>query len=162
PEIKERKDIFNTVVKTPVVGIGSNDYAYKKLGIFKASFEGVRQTYYITKNTLKGIWQMITGKRGVSDLSGPIKISQYSGQALKNGVDTFVFFIALISTTLGLMNLLPIPALDGGHIFFYILEIIRGKRLEDKIENILSKIGFSMLMLLMVFVTLKDFFGVFK
>jgi regulator of sigma E protease len=162
PEIKEKKDIFNAVIRTPVVGIGSNDYIYKKLGIFRAFFEGVEQTYSITKNTLKGIWRMIIGRGGMDDLGGPIKISQYSGQALRNGVGPFVFFIALISTVLGLMNLLPIPALDGGHIFFYILEIVRGKRLEEKIENILSKIGFGVLMLLMVFVTLKDFVGIFK
>jgi regulator of sigma E protease len=162
PSVKEKRDAFNNVMKTPQVGIMSDDFFYRKLSAPKAFFEGIKQTYVITKNTLKSLGQMIIGRRGVGDISGPIKIAQYSGQALKNGFGTFMYFVALISTSLGLMNLLPIPVLDGGHIFFYIIEVLRGKKMQERTENILFKIGFSFLASLMVFAILKDFIGIFK
>jgi regulator of sigma E protease len=162
PEVVEKRDIFNKTIKITRVGITSNDFFYKKLPFSNAFIEGIKQTYSITKNTLKGLGQMIIGRRGMDDLSGPIKIAQYSGQALKGGFGVFVYFIAIVSTSLGLMNLLPIPILDGGHIFLYLIEALRGKKISEKMENILFRLGFSFLVTLMVFAILKDFIGIFK
>ena len=80
---------------------------------------------------------------------------------MKNGIMSMIYFTALISASLGLMNLLPIPVLDGGHLLFYFLEAIRKKPLKEKTENMLFKIGFSILITLMIFVTIKDIIGIF-
>ena len=80
---------------------------------------------------------------------------------MKNGFMSIIYFMALISTSLGFMNLLPIPVLDGGHLLFYIIEAIRRKPLDEKIENFLTKIGFSILIVLMIFITFKDIMGIF-
>lgn len=160
-EIKEKDNGFGDNVKTPTIGIGSDDYIYKKITIFGSIVEGFKQVHTINKTTLKALGQMILGKRGLDDMSGPIKIAKYSGAAMKNGISSVIYFMALISTSLGLMNLLPIPVLDGGHLLFYILEAIRKKPLKENIENIFVKIGFSILITLMIFVTIKDLIGIF-
>ena len=103
---------------------------------------------------------MITRKRGIDGLGGPIKIAQYSGAMFKNGFESTMLFIAMISISLGLMNLLPIPALDGGHILLCLIAIIRRKELPEKLENILSYAGFGILIILMIFSTIKDLFDV--
>ncbi|MDR2760237.1 MAG: RIP metalloprotease RseP [Rickettsiales bacterium] len=162
PAIVEQRNIFNHITKTPQIGIASDDFLHLDAGFFESISEGVKKTFVITKNTLKSLGQMIIGKRGLEDLSGPIKIAQYSGQALRNGAGAFVFFIAVISASLGLANLLPIPILDGGHIFICLLEAIRGKRLGEKAELALFRAGMGFLTFLMVFVILKDFIGIFK
>lgn len=162
PIIKKRKDIFNNEVKTPVIGISGNDIQFLKLGIFSALTESFVQTWSITKNTLIVIGQMLAGRRGLDGIGGPIAIAKYSGSALKAGLGHFIFFIGTISLSLGLMNLLPIPVLDGGHILFSLIEIIIGRKVNEKVENIFYKIGFSLLTLVILFSVFKDIIGLFR
>lgn len=161
PVMKQETDKFNTKFKKSYVGIASDDYYYVKVGVFKAFVEAIKQAYSLSKNTLKAVWQMITGQRGLDGIGGPIKIAQYSGEAMKGGLGMFIYFIGLISTSLGLMNLLPIPVLDGGHVAMYLIEIVTRRQLNDKVQNILFKIGFSILLFLMSIAILKDFIGLF-
>ena len=93
-------------------------------------------------------------------MSGPISIAKYSGEAMKQGISVMIYFMALISVSLGLMNLLPIPILDGGHLMFYIIEAIRRKPLNEKVEETFNRLGFSLLLFLMIFVTIKDVFNI--
>lgn len=161
PEIVEKDDGFGNTVNVPVLGIGSNEPKYIKIGVFGSVKEGFKQIHKINTMTVKALGQIITGRRGLDDMSGPVKIAKYSGEAMKNGFMSIIYFMALISISLGFMNLLPIPVLDGGHLLFYIIEAIRRKPLDEKIENFLTKIGFSILIVLMIFITFKDIMGIF-
>lgn len=160
PTIIEKKDILGKTIKTPQVGIGASDIEHIKLNLFDSMKKSIDKIYSTCTTTLKVLWQMITRKRGVDGLGGPIKIAQYSGAMFKNGFESTVLFIAMISISLGLMNLLPIPALDGGHILLCLIAIIRRKELPERLENILSYAGFGILIVLMIFSTIKDLFDV--
>ncbi len=156
PEIK-----YDKKTKNPYLGIISNEAIHKKVGFFTAGGESLKQIWKISITTLKALGQMITAKRGFDDVGGPIKIAQYSGKAMKAGFSTMIYFIALISVSLGFMNLLPIPVLDGGHLLFYIIEAITKKPVNEKVENFLSKVFYGLLILLMLLITIKDIKGIF-
>jgi regulator of sigma E protease len=95
-------------------------------------------------------------------LSGPVKIAEYSGKSMSSGLMMVLWFMAMISVNLGVANLLPIPALDGGHLFYYIIEAIRGKPLPEKVQMIGFQIGFAILIALMIFTTSNDLHNLFK
>lgn len=143
------------------LGILSGEIISKDVSLFGAFGESIKHTWFLTKTTLKALGQMLSGKRGFNEVGGPIKIAQFSGIAMRGGVLAMVYFIALISASLGLMNILPIPVLDGGHILFYIIEAIRRKPLDEKIENNVTKFFYYLLIFFMIFVTCKDIKGIF-
>lgn len=143
------------------LGIASSELISKKVNVFGAFRESLKHTWFLTTTTLKALGQMISGRRGFEDVGGPIKIARFSGVAMKGGVLAMIYFIALISASLGLMNILPIPVLDGGHLLFYVLEAIRKKPLDEKVENYLTKFFYYLLIFLMIFVTCKDIKGIF-
>ncbi|MDB5689100.1 MAG: zinc metalloprotease, partial [Sphingomonas bacterium] len=102
------------------------------------------------------IWQVVSGRRSVQELGGPLKIAQFSGQQASLGWLPFVEFIAMISINLGFINLLPIPLLDGGHLFFYALEGIRRRPLPEAAQEWAFRSGLAVLLSFMIFVTLND------
>ena len=159
-ELIEKTVELDMSKQTPMIGISSNDFVYNRVGLVGATKESFRQVWNITTSTLKALGQIIVGKRGLDDMSGPISIAKYSGEAMKQGISVMIYFMALISVSLGLMNLLPIPILDGGHLMFYIIEAIRRKPLNEKVEETFNKLGFSLLLFLMIFVTIKDVFNI--
>lgn len=106
--------------------------------------------------------ELITGKRDIKELGGPVKIAQYSGKTVSMGLVTVLWFMAMISLNLGVMNLLPIPMLDGGHLFYYIIEAIRGKALSLKTQEIGFRIGVSLVLALMIFTTINDIRNLFR
>ncbi len=114
----------------------------------------------MTKLMLRGIWDWITQKQEV-DVTGPIGIASMSGKAMREGTWSFVTFLALISLNLGLLNLFPFPALDGGRIIFVFLEMLFRRRLPEKVENWIHMTGFVLLIGLMVFVTWQDIYRLF-
>lgn len=160
PKIIETKDLLGNKTKTAQIGIGAKETKHVQTNLINAMKRSIEKIYTTCTSTLKVLWQMITRRRGVDGLSGPIKIAQYSGIVMKGGLEATILFIAMISTSLGLMNLLPIPALDGGHILLCLIAIVRRKELPEKLENILSYAGFAVLILLMCFSTIKDFIDV--
>ena len=105
---------------------------------------------------IRGIGKLFSGNVQQGEIGGPVKIAELSGQALVSGVLPFIFFGALISLNLGLVNLLPIPALDGGHIMLYLIEIIFGKPLPSYVQNLLMRGGITFLLFLMIVFTIND------
>ena len=108
------------------------------------------------------IWYLITQKLSISNLSGPIGIFTVVADTAKEGIINLVYLTAYISLNLGFMNLLPIPALDGGRLFFLIIEKIKGKPLNPKTENIINTIGFGLLMALILVISCKDILNLFR
>lgn len=156
PEIKARKDVFGNEIKMSFVGVGADKVIYKKLSFVESIFESFNTIYNICKGSLVSIGQIITGRRGLDGLGGPIKIAKYSGHYFKNGLYDMIMFIVLISSSLGLMNLLPIPVLDGGLILICLIELLLRRPLPEKCEKYASMFGYFVLISLMVFTTLKD------
>ena len=147
--------------KRRIIGIGisalNNKIEFKKIGPAKAIYYAVSDTLFMCKYILIHIGNLLIGKADISNLSGPIGIAQISGEVVKLGFLPFLILIAHISISLGLVNLLPIPVLDGGHIMFYTLEKILGRPLKRKTQEFLFRIGFAILMTLMFFTFYVDF-----
>jgi regulator of sigma E protease len=116
------------------------------------------------QTTYDGLAQIITGRRSVKDMGGPLKIAQVSGQSLAMGPSQFVFLIALISINLGFINLLPLPVLDGGHLLFYGIEAVRRRPIEPQVMEWAFRGGLMAILALMLLVTFNDLgaFGVWR
>lgn len=127
-------------------------------GFIDGIVNGFRETVSEVKQVLLSLGQLITGKASVKDLSGPITIFKVSGQAAKAGIQQLLNFTAFLSVNLGIFNLIPFPALDGGALVVNFIELITKKRIKQDILGKINYIGFALLILLMIFVTLKDIF----
>ncbi|MBO1358393.1 RIP metalloprotease RseP [Acetobacter sacchari] len=125
---------------------------------------GARETWSVTVQTLDGLWQMVTGRHTARDLGGPLRIAQMSGQVAQYGVASLVSFMALLSVNLGLINLFPVPILDGGRLVFYAIEAIRGRPVPRKVQELGFQAGFALIACLFLFSTFNDLssFGLFK
>ncbi len=156
PREVEDDDGLGNKVKHPLIGIKSADIKYEDVGFVRAVGEAVRRTYMICTATLKVIGQMITGKRGASDLKGPVGIAQLSGQATDKDAHTVLWLIAMLSANLGLVNLFPIPLLDGGHLAYYAAEALNGRPLAQRVQEYGFKLGFVVLFTLMAFTLFND------
>ena len=150
--------------KVGVLGVRGGKVTYEPVSAFEAIPDGVAQTYNVATQTLAGVWQMLTGQRGTDDLGGPLRIAQLSGQVASLGFASLISFIAVLSVNLGLINLFPIPVLDGGHLVFYALEAIRGRPLPPRALEYGLRAGFALLIGLFVFATWNDLshFGLFS
>ncbi len=161
PQYQTSKDIFGDEVKTPMLGISASKISHKDLNIAQAFVQANVETYKITLAIFDSVGQLITGKRSVKELGGPIKIAQYSGKTVDMGIAMVAWFMAMISINLGAMNLLPVPMLDGGHLVFYIFEMIAKKPLTQKTQQISFQIGMALLLTLMLFTTFNDIYNIF-
>jgi regulator of sigma E protease len=129
---------------------------YERLNPLRAAGVAVERTYDLTAQILTALWQIITGSRTAEELGGPIRIAQLSGQMASDGAINFVLFMAALSINLGLINLLPIPMLDGGHLAFYAVEAVRGRPLSKTIQEYGLRIGLAFVLFLMIFATWND------
>ncbi len=125
----------------------------------RSVWAGFTQTWDVTVTTLEGLGQMLSGKRTTDELSGPLGIAKMSGQVAQLGLSSFISFIAILSVNLGLINLFPIPVLDGGHLMFYLAEAVRGRPLPPRVQEYGFRAGFAMLAGLFVFATWNDVKG---
>lgn len=125
-------------------------------GPVQAVSQAVARTWETTVVTLKMLWKMIVGDVSVKNLSGPITIASYAGESAKMGVIPFLTFIALISISLGVLNLLPVPMLDGGHLLYYFVEVIKRSPVSDRTMEMGQRAGMFLLMMLMVFALYND------
>lgn len=139
-----------------VLGVGAGAAEFERLDPFSALWAGVVQTADITSQTLAAVWQMIAGDRGAEDLGGPLRIMQLSGQVAGLGLASLIGFMAVLSVNLALINLFPIPVLDGGHLMFYAAEAVRGRPLPPRAQEIGFRAGFALLVTLFVFATWND------
>lgn len=147
-----------------MLGIRGGKVIYQPVSPIEAIPDGIAQTWSVAGQTLSGVWQMITGQRGTDDLGGPLRIAQLSGQVAQLGFASLISFIAVLSVNLGLVNLFPIPVLDGGHLVFYAVEAIRGRPLPPRALEYGFRAGFALLIGLFVFATWNDLshFGLFS
>jgi regulator of sigma E protease len=127
-------------------------------GVLDAASYGVTQTLFIVRSSLSGLYHMAVGAISSCNLRGPIGIAQTSGAAASQGIEAFIWFIAVLSTAVGLLNLFPIPVLDGGHLVFHAWEAIRGKPPSDRALRIMMTVGLGLLLTLMVFALSNDLF----
>ena len=134
---------------------------YERHNPAMALWIGVKQTYGLTVNILAYVGDMISGSRGTDDLGGPLRIAQISGEMAQKGVAYVVLLMAMLSVNLGLINLFPIPMLDGGHLAFYAAEAIRGKPLGPRVQEYGFRFGLGLVLLLVVFVTWNDIVHLF-
>ena len=162
PELKTAKNIFGEDVKRYAIGIASaGDFYSKKLNPFQALFESVRQTYKITNLTIVSIAKLIQGTVSAKTLGGPLMIAEMAGQQAREGVANLLFFIALLSINLAVLNFLPIPVLDGGHLLFFFIEAAIGRPVNTKIREIAQQVGIFILIVLMIFVFYNDITRIF-
>jgi regulator of sigma E protease len=156
PKVALHKDFFGDEVKLGMLGVSASEVSRQDLNLGQSFVEGAKQTYQVSGAILKALGELITGKRDFKELGGPIKIAKYSGKTVEMGASAVAWFIAMISINLGVMNLLPVPVLDGGHLFFYAIEAIFKKPLSQKVQKIGFQIGFSLVLTLMIFTTFND------
>ncbi|HID83317.1 MAG TPA: RIP metalloprotease RseP [Chromatiales bacterium] len=116
-----------------------------RYGPIKSFTRGVKQTWKMSVLIVRVLWKMITGEASVKNISGPITIAEFAGVSAMVGVSAFLGFLALISVSLGVMNLLPVPVLDGGHLFFYLIEMVKGSPVSETTEAIGQRIGLALL-----------------
>jgi len=162
PHIVEYKDADGNTQKIGQLGIRSTQREFKEHGPGSALVSAVDQTWFVTSATLKGAWQMVTGARDTKELSGPLGILKMSGDAAKRGQDftqsalSLFNFMIFVSISLGLINLFPIPMLDGGHLLFYSLEAVLGRPVSEKFMEYGFRIGLTLVLMLMIFATWND------
>ena len=160
PDLVQGKDNLGNSVNKRLVGIKLGAYndeiKHIKLGPAQAVFHAINEVYYVSITSLKYIGGMIVGKADTSQLGGPIRIAKISGQVADIGLLAFVSMMAYISISLGLVNLFPIPMLDGGHLMFYAFEKILGRPLSQKTQEGFFRIGLFLLISLMFFTTFND------
>ncbi|MGY6410754.1 MAG: RIP metalloprotease RseP [Alkalilacustris sp.] len=130
----------------------------RRPGVIEALGIGVERTVFIAQTSLSGLWHMVTGAISSCNLSGPIGIAETSGAMAADGLASFIWFIAVLSTAVGLINLFPIPVLDGGHLVFHAWEAVTGKPPSDRALQILMAVGLAMILSLMVFAVGNDLF----
>lgn len=156
PKAVLERDRFGNEFRRGLLGIGPAERAIVPLSPGEVIAAAVRHTADVVKMMIDTLWQVISGRRSVEDLGGPLKIAQYSGQQATLGAAALVEFMAMISINLGFINLLPVPLLDGGHLFFYALESVRRRPLSPKVQDWAFRSGLALLLGLMMFVTLND------
>lgn len=142
--------------RTGMIGVRGGVMEYRPVALPAAIWGGVTQTWTVTAETFNGLAQMIGGRRGTEELGGPLRIAQLSGQVAQLGVASLVSFIAVLSVNLGLINLFPIPVLDGGHLLFYAAEGLRGRPLPRRALEYGFRAGMAVLAGLFVFATWND------
>ena len=142
--------------KIGLLGVRGGAVEYQPVTLPAAIWGGVRQTWVITSETFGGLAQMISGTRGSEELGGPLRIAQLSGQVAQLGVASLISFIGVLSVNLGLINLFPIPVLDGGHLLFYLAEALRGRPLPPRAQEYGLRAGIALLACLFVFATWND------
>ncbi len=162
PKITRVKNIFGELTVRPIIGItASGKVTIKKIGVFEAFAETLWQIIYITKLFFLTIVKLIERVVPFKTVGGPIMIAQMAKQQAQAGFFPFLNFIALISVNLAVLNLLPFPALDGGHLLVFAVEGLSGRRLSQKATEWIQRVGFALLIVLMIFVFYNDLVRIF-
>ena len=160
PNLVQSKDSLGNSVKKRMIGIKlsplNNEFKKQRLGPSKAIYYSIKEVWFVSVTSLKYLGNMLIGSADSSQLGGPIRIAKITGQVAEYGVVPFLSIMAYISISLGLINLFPIPMLDGGHLMFYFFEKVLGRPLSQKTQEGLFRIGLFLLFSLMFFVTFND------
>ena len=160
PQLKEIKDNFGNVHRLGVLGISRSmapgDIKTEKAGPMRAVVMGAQETWFVVDRTLSYITGVFAGREAADQLGGPIRIAQVSGQVATAGFAALIHLTAVLSVSIGLLNLFPIPLLDGGHLLFYGIEAIRGRPLSERAQELGFRIGLAIVVMLMIFATFND------
>ena len=160
PNLVQSKDSLGNSVKKRMIGIKlsplNNEFEKQRLGPAEAIYHSIKEVWFVSVTSLKYLGNMLIGSADTSQLGGPIRIAKITGQVAEYGVVPFLSIMAYISISLGLINLFPIPMLDGGHLMFYFFEKVLGRPLNQKTQEGLFRIGLFLLFSLMFFATYND------
>ena len=157
PRLSKSKNIFGEEESAYLIGVSpAGKTTIVKRNPWDAVIVSVEKTWYISKLTVISVVKMLEGVISPRTLGGPIFIAQVAGAQVKEGIIPFILFMAILSINLGVINLFPIPVLDGGHIFFYLIEIVTRREISVKVREISQQIGFVILLMLMLFVIFID------
>jgi len=162
PELITTKNLLGENIRRYVIGIGTAGETYsKELTLFEAVTESFRQTYAIVELMVVIVTKLLTGGISIDTVGGPIMIAQMAGDQAKAGISSLFQFIAVISVNLAVINLLPIPVLDGGHLLFFLIEAVMGRPVNLKVREIAQQVGMVILIMLMILVFYNDIVRLF-
>jgi regulator of sigma E protease len=160
PLLKEVKDNFGNLHRIGILGItrsmDADDMKVQPVSPPRALLMGVQETWFIVDRTLSYIGGVIVGRESADQLGGPARIAQISGQVAKIGIMPLIHLVGVLSVSIGLLNLFPIPLLDGGHLLFYGIEAARGRPLSERAQEVGFRIGLAIVVMLMIFATFND------
>jgi regulator of sigma E protease len=158
PDVVEYKNRFGTQSREGRLGVQRTNLDRKlvKHDFHVALWEATRETADLSSKIFEALWQMISGYRSLSELGGPLRIMQMSGETAKEGPVTWIMFTVILSINLGLFNLFPIPLLDGGHLLFYVMEWVRGRPISERIQEYSFRIGIALILCFALFLTWND------
>jgi regulator of sigma E protease len=160
PALKEVKDNFGNVQRIGILGItrsmAAEDLKVHPVGPLQAAWMALQETWSVIDRTLNYIVGVLSGREAASQLGGPIRIAQMSGQVASFGFIPLIQLAAVLSVSIGLLNLFPIPLLDGGHLLFYVIEGVRGRPLSERAQEVGFRIGLAIVLMLMIFATFND------
>lgn len=166
PALKENKDRFGNVIRIGILGITRSptpgDTNLQPVDPAKAVVLGVKETWFVVERTFSYIGGVFSGREAADQLGGPIRIAQVSGQVATEGLPQLMYLAAVLSVSIGLLNLFPVPLLDGGHLLFYLVEAVRGKPLSERAQEMGFRIGFAIVVMLMIFATYNDIMHLFS
>jgi regulator of sigma E protease len=160
PALKEMKDTFGNVHRIGILGISRSmaaaDMKLQPVPPPRAVWMGIEETWFVVERTLSYIGGVVVGREAADQLGGPIRIAQMSGQVATMGFVALLHLAAVLSVSIGLLNLFPIPLLDGGHLLFYGIEALRGRPLSERAQEVGFRIGLAIVLMLMIFATFND------
>jgi regulator of sigma E protease len=160
PALREVKDTFGNVHRIGVLGISRSmapgDIRTESVPPLQAIALGVDKTWFVVESTLVYLKDVVVGRQSADQLGGPARIAQVAGQMASFGVLPIIELAAVLSVSIGLLNLFPIPLLDGGHLLFYAVEAVRGRPLSDRAQEVGFRIGLAIVLMLMIFATFND------
>jgi regulator of sigma E protease len=159
PQASEVDDQFGGTQTVGLLGIQrniQNDLIVEEYGLLESVAKGSMETWFFAKNTMIALGGIVAGNQSADQLGGPLRIAQISGQIAAVSIPALINLAAILSVGIGLINLFPIPMLDGGHLMFYAFEAVRGKPLSDRMQDLGFRVGFALVIGLMLFVTFND------
>ena len=160
PELRVVKDAFGNTHKLGVLGItrqtAAGDVLTERVDPLTALWLGVKETWFVIDRTLAYIGGVFTGREAADQVGGPLRIAQISGQVATIGMAALIHLSAVLSISIGLLNLFPVPLLDGGYLLFYLVEAVRGRPLSERAQELGFRIGLGLVLMLMVFATYND------
>lgn len=160
PKLREITDQFGNVQRVGLLGLSQQsrpeDRELVRYSIPAAVAEGAKETWFVVARTLGYLGGVVTGREPADQLGGPIRVAQFSGQVATLGIGALLNLAAVLSVSIGLINLMPVPMLDGGHLVFYAFEAIRGKPLPERVQDVGFRIGIALVLMLMMFATWND------
>jgi regulator of sigma E protease len=166
PEMREVKDNFGNTHRLGVLGItrasSPEDATNTKVDPITAVGLGVKETWFVVDRTLAYIGGVFAGREAADQIGGPIRIAQISGQVSTIGLAALIHLTAVLSVSIGLLNLFPVPLLDGGHLLYYAVEAVRGRPLSDRAMEMGFRVGLALVLMLMIFATYNDILHIFR